>query len=287
MNRPDALAVLVVAAALVVGAASGPPAPNPSPSPSAAAPPPALSLAGVAIGSSVLTVVPLFGPPDVVRNTDVGHEWQWVEAGGLDREILTDDDMAVRQILVAEPTSIPGQKPQPETEPPEFPALGMTAVDATAAVEKAGGEAIAEPDPTVRAWSLPGGVVVAELEGGKVGQLLALDDLSARRLGYLQPPPPMTPPLVRRAPVMTKEYVTPYPDAAARAGIEGTVVVRVVVGVDGRPERADVVVSSHNAEIDAASVQSANKSEYRPAQCDGSPCRGVFFDLESYSLVAE
>jgi TonB family protein len=294
MTRSDAGGMFVsIAAAFLIASSPGPastaqsPAAvaSPLPAPVASPSPPVLTLGGVNIGQSILEVVRWIGPPDVVRTTDVGHEWQWVDEGGLDREILTDDDMIVRQVLVAEPASLPGSKPPPIVQPAEFAALGVTATDAGVAVAKAGGESIAEPDPTIRAWALSGGVVVAELESGRVGQLLALDDLSARHLGYLTPPPGAALPLVRRAPVMIKEFVTPYPDSAARTGMEGTVVVRVVVGPDGGVERADVVVSAHNDEIDAASVQSAKKSTYRPAQCDGTPCRGVYFDLQSWTLI--
>jgi TonB family protein len=286
MTRADACALLAsFAAALTITSSPAAISAAQSPVPVVSPSPPTLSLGGVIIGSSILDVVKWIGPPDVVRTTDIGHEWQWVDAGGLDREVVTDDDMTVRQVLVAEPASLPNSKPAPTVQPAEFAALRVSADDAGVAIAKAGGEIIAEPDPTIRAWSLSGGVVVAELESGRVGQLLALDDLSARNLGYLSPPPFAALPLVRRAPVMTKEFVTPYPDSAARAGIEGIVVVRVVIGPDGGVERADIVVSSHDDEIDAASVQSAKKSTYRPAQCDGTPCLGVYFDLQSWTLI--
>jgi TonB family protein len=292
MTRTDAAALFALAAAaLTIASSPAPetalhsPAPAVSSSPAVSPSPPILSLGGVVIGHSVLDVVKWIGPPDVLRTTDSGHEWQWVDAGGLDREVLADDDMVVRQVLVAEPASVPGSKPAPIVQPAEFAALHVSADDAGVAIAKAGGEMIAEPDPTIRAWALSGGVVVEELESGRVGQLLALDDLSARNLGYLSPAPFASLPFVHRAPVMTKEFIVPYPDDAARAGIEGTAVLRVVVGPDGGVERVDVVVSSHNDEIDAASVQSAEKSTYRPAQCDGTPCRGVYFDLQSYTLI--
>jgi TonB family protein len=277
-------AALTIASSYAPASVAQPPATSASPVPVASSSPPALSLGGVIIGRSVLDVVKWIGPPDVLRTTDEGHEWQWVDERGLDREVLADDDMIVRQVLVAEPAPIPNSKPSPIVQPVEFAALRVTADDAGLVIAKAGGEMLAEPDPTVRAWSISGGVLVAELESGRVGQLLALDDPSARNLGYLSPPPFVTPP-VHRAPIMTNEFVEPYPDGASHAGIEGTVVVRVVVSPDGAVERADVVVSSQNDEIDAASVQSAKKSTYRPAQCAGTPCRGVYFDLQSYTLI--
>ncbi len=283
MSLRDFAAVLIAATAIL--AASPAPQSTTSTAPMAAAPSPSpLSLGGVIIGRSILDVVQRLGPPDVLRTTDIGHEWQWVDAGGLDREILADDDMIVHQVLVAVPAPLPGQSAPPVVQPSEFPALDTTADDASAAVEMAGGEAIAEPDPTIRAWALSGGVVVAEFESGKVGQLLALDDLSARHLGYLTPPPATTTPFARRAPLMIKEFITPYPEPEARLGIEGTVVIRVLIGADGKAEQTKIVVSSHDDGIDAAAVDSAKRSDYRPAQRDGTPCSGVYFDLQSFTV---
>lgn len=258
-------------------------APAASPSPAASAPS-RLTLGSVAIGASILDAVKIFGAPDVIRNIDLGHEWQWVEAGGLDREVLTDDDMTVRQVLVALPASIEGESPPPVVQPPEFRALAVPVDDAAAAVAAAGGNSIAEPDPTIRAWSFPGGVLVAELESGAVGRLLALDDFMARGLGYLEPPPDVKS-SVYRAPLLTKDYYASYPMSALRAGIEGRAVVRVAIDSTGMPANVRIVVTSGNADIDAAALESARKSEFRPARCDDTPCAAVYYDLQDYSII--
>jgi len=249
-----------------------------------ARPTPALALGEVTIGATVLDAVKRFGAPDVIRTTDLGHEWQWVETGGLDREVLADDDMIVHQVLIALPAPIEGQSPPPIIQPAEFHALAVSVDDAADAVESAGGTSIVEPDPAVRAWSFSGGVLVAELDGGAVGRLLALDDFMARRLGYLQPPPEVRP-AVYRAPILTRDFYASYPTAALRAGIEGRAVVRVLVDTAGAPKDVRIVVTSGNADIDAAALESARKSAFRPARCDDSPCAGVFYDLQDYSLI--
>jgi TonB family protein len=242
-----------------------------------------LSLSGVTIGATVLDAVKAFGAPDVIRTTDLGHEWQWVETGGLDREVLTDDDMIVRQVLIAQLAPIPGESPPPVVQPVEFRALAVSVDDAAGAVEAAGGTAIIEPDPSIRAWSFPGGVLVAELDGDIVGRLTALDDRMARLLGYLQPPPERQP-AIYRAPVLTRDFNVSYPTAAMRAGIEGRAVVRVLVDPKGTPKDVRIVVTSGNADIDAAALESARKSAFRPARCDDARCAGVFFDLQEYML---
>lgn len=274
---------LVAYALCVVSLAGAAPAASPSPAANSQ-PPPRLMLGGVAIGASVLDAVKVYGPPDVIRNIDLGHEWQWVEAGGLDREVLTDDDMTVRQVLIAVPASIEGESPPPVVQPPEFHALAVPVDDAAGAVSAAGGNSIAEPDPTIRAWSFPGGVLVAELESGSVGRLLALDDFMARGLGYLEPPPDVKTP-VYRAPLLTRDYYASYPMAALRAGIEGRAVVRVLIDPTGKPANVRIVVTSGNADIDAAALESARKSMFRPARCDDTPCQAVYYDLQDYSII--
>lgn len=247
-------------------------------------PPPMLSLGNVTIGASVLETVKRLGPPDVVQTTDLGHEWQWVEATGIDREVLADDDLIVRQILVAQPARIPDQTPPPLVQPAEFKALGIPVDDAAGAIAAGGGNPIVEPDPAVRAWDFPGGVLVGELENGVVGRLLALDDVWARRLGYLQPPPAADAPLNYRAPVLTQEFYAAYPPDALRANIEGTAVVRVLIDSGGAPKDARIVVTSGNSEIDGAALESVRRSKFRAARCDDVPCPGVYFDLQQYSI---
>jgi TonB family protein len=273
----------VVACSLLAASFVGArPADNASPGVQAS-PSSGLSLSGVTIGATILDAVKAFGAPDEVRTTDLGHEWQWVETGGLDREVLTDDDMIVRQVLIARLAPIPGESPPPVVQPVEFRALAVSVDDAAGAVEAAGGTAIIEPDPSIRAWSFPGGVLVAELDGDIVGRLTALDDRMARLLGYLQPPPERQP-AIYRAPVLTRDFNASYPTAAMRAGIEGRAVVRVLVDPNGTPKDVRIVVTSGDADIDAAALESARKSAFRPARCDDAPCAGVFFDLQDYEL---
>lgn len=279
-ERTAEIFACVLCAALLVGAG---PAGDASPAVQAS-PGIGLSLSGVTIGASVLDTVKVFGAPDVIRTTDLGHEWQWVESGGLDREVLADDDMVVRQVLIARPAPIAGESPPPLVQPVEFRALAVSVDDAAGAVESAGGTAIVEPDPSIRAWSFPGGVLVAELDGDIVGRLTALDDRMARLLGYLQPPPERQP-AIYRAPVLTRDFNASYPTAALRAGIEGRAVVRVLVDPNGTPKDVRIVVTSGDADIDAAALESARKSSFRPARCDDAPCAGVFFDLQDYSLA--
>jgi TonB family protein len=280
----ESLACSVLALLFAGGApaATAPPVATASPSARATAAP-QLSLGGVVVGASVLDAVKRYGAPDIVRTTDLGHEWQWLDTGGLDREVLTDDDMVVRQVLIAEPAPIAGESPAPTVQPAEFHALAVSVDEAANVFAAAGGTAIAEPDPAIRAWSFSGGVLVAELDNGVTGRLTALDDIMARRLGYLQPPPDIRP-SVYHAPVLTRDFVVPYPRAPLGDNVEGVAVVRTTIDPMGAPKDVRIVVTSGNADLDAAAVEAVRKSAFRPARCDNAPCPGVFYEVQEFTI---
>ena len=65
-----------------------------------------------------------------------------------------------------------------------------------------------------------------------------------------------------------KEYPQ-YPELAIRAGLEGTVVVRLWIGRDGSVRKAFILKSS--AEIfNEPTLKAAEKLLFRPAACDGT-----------------
>ncbi len=85
----------------------------------------------------------------------------------------------------------------------------------------------------------------------------------------VKPPPGLT----RSAsidPRYRTDFEAPYPPASRRMGEEGTVVVRVVVGIDGRVVRAVVARSSGFERLDAAALKQAlAKWRFVPALSDG------------------
>lgn len=77
----------------------------------------------------------------------------------------------------------------------------------------------------------------------------------------------------------------PYPREALREGLEGTVVLRLLVGVDGRP--IDVVVerSSGHRLLDAAARRHVlAKWTFRPAMRDGRPVQAIGLLPVDFSL---
>lgn len=57
-----------------------------------------------------------------------------------------------------------------------------------------------------------------------------------------------------------------YPEQARRQGIEGVVMLRVHILASGRAGAVQVASSSGNGLLDAAAVDAATRSVYRPAQ---------------------
>lgn len=62
-----------------------------------------------------------------------------------------------------------------------------------------------------------------------------------------------------------------YPDRAREQGEEGTVVLRVQVGVDGKPANVEVLRSSGSASLDAAGMSAARGALFKPYLEDGRP----------------
>ena len=98
--------------------------------------------------------------------------------------------------------------------------------------------------------------------------------------------PPVTPPVdttpVATGPVtgMSLEYASApapsYPREALRAGITGTVLLEVLVGVDGSPLKVTIHQSSGNRELDRAAQQQVQKHwRFRPASRNGAAVQAI------------
>lgn len=233
-----------------------------------------LSLSGIAIGGSALDVVKKFGMPGVLSTENWGHEWEWPDTGGLDREVLTDDNMVVERVLVAARPPAPNGSPAPIVQPPEAPILGLDRNAASKIIEDRGGEPMAGRYPDTLAWRVRGGILVAALSSGKVVRVLAFDEATAHRLGYISPPG-ITP--AYHAPKVLRDREPAFVPMGS-----GTVIVRVLLDAAGNVKEAKVVAPSGNSLIDTAEIQHARLSQYQPATCDGVPCPSVYMDLGWY-----
>jgi protein TonB len=98
--------------------------------------------------------------------------------------------------------------------------------------------------------------------------------------------PPVTPPVDATSTIsgpvtgMSLEYASApapsYPREALREGITGTVLLEVLVGVDGSPLTVTIHRSSGNRDLDRAAQQQVQKRwRFRPASRNGTPVQAI------------
>jgi protein TonB len=84
------------------------------------------------------------------------------------------------------------------------------------------------------------------------------------------PPPPATPKVLTGSAV---RYLVPppleVPQASRRAGEFGTVVLRVLVGIDGSPRRIGIHKTSGHTRLDEAAVAAMARARFKPLVEDG------------------
>lgn len=86
------------------------------------------------------------------------------------------------------------------------------------------------------------------------------------------PTPSATPEPVLTGPIQIGTDAQPaYPPSLQRQGVEGVVVVRVLIGTDGRVKQVEIVSSDDPAFADATERQALRKWRFRPATRDGVP----------------
>lgn len=88
------------------------------------------------------------------------------------------------------------------------------------------------------------------------------------------PPPPPPAPLVRMPATINVAgncQRPEYPSASKRLEEEGTVQLRILVGVDGAVVRAEVEKSSGYGRLDEAARAALSKCQFKPGTVDGKP----------------
>ncbi len=122
-------------------------------------------------------------------------------------------------------------------------------------------------------------VPIAAEEGEEVDEETEIAPTSFDRIENLPPPPP--PPSESSSefyafdePPQLIRYVPPsYPALARQAGIEGTVLLRVVVGTDGKVESATVIQSDVTPAMEKAAMAAARQFLFKPAKQRTVPVR--------------
>jgi protein TonB len=95
---------------------------------------------------------------------------------------------------------------------------------------------------------------------------------SFNNLDALPPPPPPPSEAAQEfyafdePPVLTKFVNPKYPDLARQAGIEGTVLLNVLVGDDGKVQQVSVIQSDVTPAMEKAAMEAAKQFLFKPAK---------------------
>jgi len=107
------------------------------------------------------------------------------------------------------------------------------------------------------------------LEAAAQSDTIAVDTVSESVIAALPPEPPKPSVITRAEPV--RRVQPKYPAAALEFEATGTIVVRVLVGVDGLVKEAVVLKSFGNPACEQAALDAARQWEFDPATKDGAP----------------
>jgi protein TonB len=161
----------------------------------------------------------------------------------------------------------------PEPKPPEpikQPALKKAAVLPLAPTPLA----IAEPTPTP---DLPTGATSPQAPAPPMAAPMAQAPLA----------PPLPPPRIE-LPSSDADYLQnprpPYPATSKRLGEQGKVVVRVLIGVDGTAQRAEIHQSSGHHRLDQAALSNVQRWRYVPGKRDGM-AEAMWFNVPVYFVL--
>jgi protein TonB len=106
-------------------------------------------------------------------------------------------------------------------------------------------------------------------------------DITDLNVDSFIPPPPEDDDVVdffalEAPPTPVKEVKPDYPDLAKKAQVEGVVLVQVVIGIDGKVERAEVIQAKPEGFFEEAAIAAAKKWEFTPAKQRDKPVRVRF-----------
>jgi TonB family protein len=73
-------------------------------------------------------------------------------------------------------------------------------------------------------------------------------------------------------PVLTSYEAPTYPEIAREKGLEGSVMVKITVGVDGTVEDA-LILESTDPIFEESALEAAMHSQFKPANLDGAPTK--------------
>lgn len=172
-------------------------------------------------------------------------------------------------VFPTEPRPILAPPAPPQVQPPRR--VQATARPQAAATAPAPPPVVVDDGVLPMTVELPG-AAAADRPGpatgpAATGPAAAAPGPAAMRLEYTNAPPPA------------------YPRDALRRGAEGTVLLQVLVGTDGRPLEVEVSESSGHRDLDAAARRHVlARWRFRPAHRDGHPVQAIGLVPIAFSL---
>lgn len=164
-----------------------------------------------------------------------------------------------------EPAPVPVVKPAPPAPPPSAATPPKKAVlkPRTPTQPKPQPVAIADPTPSAHA---PTGVIAPAMQASQAPVM------EAPAAATPAPPSPPAPPVVQM-PSSNADYLQnpkpAYPPLSKRLGEQGKVVIRVLIGVDGVAQKAEMRQSSGFDRLDQAALATVLKWRYVPGKRGG------------------
>ena len=190
----------------------------------------------------------------------------WALNAGLLRqasEVFVPVQMLSELITPAEPQVQPPPAPQPKPQPPVQqpvarhkptpPAPAPRPVAPRQPPSPNAPVAVAEPQPPAPPAPPAPAVAAAPAPAAEAPAAPAKVELPSTNAEYLQNPAPN------------------YPPASRRAGEQGKVIVRVLIGTDGTAKEAELRQSSGFDRLDRAALETVRKWRYVPGKRNGVP----------------
>lgn len=166
--------------------------------------------------------------------------------------------------LIAAPQPAPEPTPQPEVVPPEPPKPKPVVKQKPKPQPKPEPKPVVEPEPEVVEALAP----VATQE--PVAQAAPQPAIAAPQVVEAEPEPQPAPEPVIEPPRFGVAYLNnpppAYPALSRRIGEEGRVMLRVLVGTNGKPESVEVENGSGSERLDSAALDAVKKWKFIPAR---------------------
>lgn len=190
-----------------------------------------------------------------------------LQSGLLVRAVEVVVPVEILSQFIEPPKPTPPPPPPPPAPPPPPPKVQKPVVKPKAPAPPPAPKPMAIKDPTP-APAAPVGVIEPPPPAPPIEQPVAV----APAPPAPPPPAPPAPPKVQMPSTDASYLQNPspvYPAISRRLGEQGKVIVRVLIGTNGQPERAEIKQSSGFDRLDRSAMEYVMKCRYVPGKVNG------------------